>query len=232
MANQRFESDFLDYLVTSVLDGENETNRLPSLSALSQELGVSVARLREQLEVAKALGFVDVRPRTGIRRLPYSFTPAIWQSLSYAITIDPGLFLAFAVLRRQVELAFWHQAVEKLTTEDHQELRDLMGKALKKLNGSPIRIPHVEHRQLHLCIYKRLENPFVLGIIEAFWDAYEAARFNLYSDYSYLQEVWNYHQQMVDAICTGEFDAGYSALSKHTDLLYHRQDAKTSQDEP
>lgn len=70
-----------------------------------------------------------------------------------------------------------------------------------------------------------------MGIIEAFWDAYKSVGFNLYSDYAYLQEVWNYHQQMVDAICSGDFDAGYNALLKHTDLLYHRQDAQKSQDE-
>jgi DNA-binding FadR family transcriptional regulator len=178
MANQRLDSEFLDYLISTILDGENETDRLPPLNTISQELGVSVARLREQLEVAKALGFVDVRPRTGIRRLPYSFSPAIWQSLSFAITVEPDHFLSFAILRRQVELAFWDQAVKTLTVEDHEELKRLMDKAFLKLKGTPIRIPHFEHRQLHLTIYKRLENPFVFGILEAFWDAYEAARFN------------------------------------------------------
>jgi len=225
MANQRFESEFFDYLIASAIEGESESDRLPSLNALSQELGVSVARLREQLEVAKALGFVEVRPRTGIRRLPYNFTPAVWQSLSYAITVEPGLFQSFAMLRRQVELAFWNQAVSLLTPEDHQDLKDLMEQALNKLNGTPIRIPHSEHRQFHLTIYKRLSNPFVLGIIEAFWEAYEAAGFNLYADYNYLKDVWNYHQQMVDAICTGNFEVGYRALLDHTDLLHHHPES-------
>ena len=72
MANQIFESEFFAYLAASETDEESESDRLPSLNALSAELGVSVARLREQLEVAKALGLVEVRPRTGIRRLPYS----------------------------------------------------------------------------------------------------------------------------------------------------------------
>jgi DNA-binding FadR family transcriptional regulator len=230
MANQRLETELFDYLIASTLDGDNETNRIPSLNTLSQELGVSVARLREQLEVAKALGLVEVRPRTGIRRLPYSFTPAIWQSLSYAITIEPDYFLSFAILRRQVELAFWDQAVKTLLSDDHQILQSLMEKALLKLNGTPIRIPHAEHRQLHLTIYQRLDNPFVFGILEAFWDAYEAARYNLYSDYDYLQEVWKYHQQMVDSICSGDFDAGYCALLEHTDLLYHHPKASSTQD--
>ena len=231
MANQRLDSEFLDYLISTIIDGENEADRLPPLNTISQELGVSVARLREQLEVAKALGFVEVRPRTGIRRIPYSFTPAIWQSLSFAITVEPDHFLSFTILRRQVELAFWDQAVKTLTIEDHEELKRLMEKAFLKLKGTPIRIPHFEHRQLHLTIYKRLENPFVFGILEAFWDAYEAARFNLYSDYNYLQDVWNYHQKMVDSICSGNFDAGYNALSEHTDLLYHHPEAMTSKSE-
>lgn len=231
LANHRPESEFFNYLTASILDGDDETVRLPSLTALSKELEVSVARLREQLEVAKALGFVEVRPRTGIRSLPYSFTPAIWQSLSFAITIDPELFMSFAVLRRQVELAFWDQAVHSLKIQDHHHLQSLMENAFQKLNGTPIRIPHIEHRQLHLMIYKRLENPFVLGLLEAFWEAYEAVRLNLYSEYDYLLEVWNYHQQMVDAICSGDFDAGYRALLEHTDLLYHHPKAMSSSSE-
>ena len=230
--NHNLDSEFFDFLVTSILEGDNDTDRIPSLSTLSKELGVSVARLREQLEVAKALGFVEARPRTGIRRLPYSFTPAIWQSLSFVIAIEPDQFMSFAVLRRQIELAFWNQAVQSLTNQDLVILKDLMKRAFQKLNGKPIRIPHTEHKQLHLTIYSRLNNPFVLGILEAFWEAYEAVRLNLYSEYNYLLEVWNYHQQMVDAICSGNFDAGYRALLEHTDLLYHHPEAMNSNDGP
>ena len=232
MLNHNLDSEFFSFLITSILEGDKHTDRIPSLTTLSNELGVSVARLREQLEVAKALGFVEARPRTGIRRLPYSFTPAIWQSLSFAIAVDPDQFMSFAILRRQIELAFWDQAVQLLTEYDRETLKDLMVKAFQKLNGTPIRIPHAEHKQLHLTIYSQLNNPFVLGILEAFWEAYEAIRLNLYSEYNYLLEVWNYHQQMVDAICSGNFDAGYRALLEHTDLLYRHPEAISSNDDP
>jgi len=36
-----------------------------------------VGKLREQLEVARSLGLVEVRTRTGIRVKPYAFLPAI-----------------------------------------------------------------------------------------------------------------------------------------------------------
>jgi len=76
---------------------------------------------------------------------------------------------------------------------------------------------------LHLLIFCRLENPFVTGILEAYWDAYESVGLNVFTGgYEYLQEVWDYHQKMVDAICEGNYQEGYNALTAHTDLLYHR----------
>jgi DNA-binding GntR family transcriptional regulator len=101
-------------------------------------------------------------------------------------------------------------------------LRNLIDHAWEKLRGTPIHIPQKEHRELHLTIYRKLENPFVLGLLEAYWDSYEAVGLNLYTDYVYLEEVWNYHEQMVKAICNGEFDAGYRALVDHSDLIRHR----------
>ncbi len=216
----QLSSDFLKYLA-SYSNGDN-SNQLPALSALSKELGVSVASLREQLEVAEALGLVEVRPRTGIRRLPYTFFPAVRQSLAYAIDLDRPFFDKFAELRNHVEASFWMPAVKRLIPEDHAELKTLMKQAWEKLHGSPVRIPHREHRILHLLIYRRLDNIFVQGILEAYWEAYEAIGLNLFTDYQYLTEVWTYHQQMVDAIIDGDYDAGYQALVEHKDLLYHR----------
>lgn len=198
--------------------------QLPSLSEVSKELGVSVALLREQLEVARAIGLVEVRPRTGIRRLPYAFLPAVRQSLSYALAVDPAYFMAYSDLRIHLEATYWKEAASRLTLEDQQELKSLVKRAWEKLNGHPIEIPHPEHRQLHLGIYRRLQNPFVLGLLEAYWEAYEAVGLNLYTDIDYLQEVWQYHEQMVQAICDGDLDRGYAALLQHKDLLFHRPD--------
>jgi len=34
---------------------------------------------------------------------------------------------------------------------------------------------------------------------------------------------------MVEAICNGNYEAGYQALIQHTDLLYHRPETETNQ---
>jgi DNA-binding FadR family transcriptional regulator len=183
---------------------------------------MNVARLREQLEVARALGLVDVSPRTGIRRREYSFFPTVQQSLSYAIELNRDHFDKFADLRNHIESAYWYEAVQLLTQDDLAELERLFGSAWDKLHHSQIQIPHFEHRQMHLLIYSRLENPFIHGILEAYWDAYEAVGLNLYTGIEYLKEVWQYHQAMIHAIRTGHYQDGYRALVEHKDLLYHR----------
>jgi DNA-binding FadR family transcriptional regulator len=213
-------SEFLHYLASS----EEAENGLPTLTELSQELGVSVASLREQLEVARALGLVEVKPGRGrTRRRLYSFTPAIRQSLGYALALDDQHFRKYSELRNHVESAFWYEAVEKLTDADKSELLATIARAWEKLKRDPIQVPHEEHRTLHLLIYSRLENPFVTGILEAYWEAYEAVGLNVFAGgYEYLQEVWKYHQVMIESICTGNHQAGHEALVAHTDLLYHR----------
>lgn len=222
MTNRRVTlPDFLLYLA----EHDSQGKSLPSLADLSAELGVSISLLREQLEVARALGLVEVKPRTGIRCLPYSFFPAVHLSLQYALRQDRSLFEKFSALRNHLEAAFWHEAVSRLIPDDHQVLLRLVESAEGKLSRVPAEIPHPEHRQLHLLIYSRLENPFVSGILEAYWEGYEAVGLNVVTSLEYLQEVWRYHRRMVEAIIRGDYEAGYRALVEHTDLLSHRPGA-------
>ena len=213
-------SEFLNYLAQETAKGAKS---LPSLNQLSEERGVSVSSLREELQVARMMGFVDVKPRTGIRVLPYSFKPAVLTSLAFAVNIDSKNFRQFSDLRNHIEASYWYQAVSNLLPEDMEELEEIIVIANKKLNSDPIQIPHDEHRRLHLTIFKRLENPFVKGILEAYWDIYEAVGLSVYEDRKYLERVWLYHKQMVDAITNADYLNGYQALIAHMDLLFQRE---------
>ncbi|HLB63662.1 MAG TPA: FCD domain-containing protein [Anaerolineales bacterium] len=213
------QSEFLNYLAQAGLPAGE---RLPPLPEMARKLGVSVGKLREQLEVARALGLVEVRPKTGIRALPFSAFPGLWVSLRYALSSDPAAFEQFEALRHHVEASFFHEAVLLLQPIDLRHLERLVSKAWERLRGEPIQIPHAEHRELHLAIYSRLNNPFVHGILEAYWEAYETAGLNVYSDYAYLHEVWTYHERVVTGIANGNYDNAYSALVEHTGLVRNR----------
>ena len=213
-------SKFISYLALEAAKG---TESLPSLNQLSEKLGMSVSTLREELQVARALGLVNVKPRTGIKCLAYSFKPSVLISLAYAVSIDTQNFRQYSDLRNHIEASYWYQAVSNLTSEDIEELNSIIETANKKLISDPIQIPHDEHRRLHMTIYKRLGNQFVQGILEAYWDIYEAVGLDVYEDRKYLERVWHYHKQMVDAITISDFMHGYQALIAHMDLLFQRE---------
>lgn len=212
-------SELLNYLA---FEGLEPGDRLPAIRDLAAELGISNGKLREQLEVARSLGLVEVRPKTGTRMLEYRFLESLKTGLMYRLAREPGAFAQFGELRNHVEAAFWHDAVSRLTEEDRKELVKLVERAWEKLRGRPVQIPHAEHRQLHLAIFSRLDNEFVRGLLEAYWEAYEAVELNVYNDYRYLEQVWRYHEKMVEAIQAGDLAAGYQALIEHTGLLSRR----------
>lgn len=224
MAKQYFSPkqssyDFIRYLANNF----NENDRIPALNELSKEIGLSTSSLREQMEVARALGLIEVRPRTGIRKLPYSFRAPVFQSLSYAIEINRDHFVDFANLRFLLETAFWMEAVSLLQQDDKTYLKNLIQEAREKIKRTPIQNPFQEHRAFHLAIYKYIHNPFLIGIFECYWDIYESAGMDVYSSPGYLTQVWDYHNEMVECIIKGEYQAGLTALKEHFNLFTNRK---------
>ncbi len=216
MIISNIDSAFLRYLLTQRCQ---PGARLPSLDEISNEIGISVGKLREQFEVARMLGLVEASPRRGIRCLPYEFAPAVRLSLMVALALDRGAFRAYGTLRSHLETAFWDEAVALLTEEDKADLAALVARAQNKLSYERIQIPYPEHRAFHLGIFKRLANPFVLGLLEAYWDAYAAVELNTYADYGYLQEVWDYHARITDAIRAGDYATSKMLLIQHMSLI-------------
>ena len=223
MKNNNLSTQLSRFLAYLAEEASNGVEYLPSLNELSKQLEMSVSTLREELQVARAMGLVEVKPRTGIRCLPYNFTPAVQTSLAYAVSLDKENFRQFSDFRNHIEASYWYQAVSSLLPEDIGQLNEIIKIANRKLNSDQIQIPHEEHRQLHLTIFSRLDNAFVFGILESYWDIYEAVGLSVYEDRKYLDRVWSYHQQMVDSITNNDFLSGYQALIAHMDLLFQRE---------
>jgi DNA-binding FadR family transcriptional regulator len=214
---------YLNSFLRFLADKNNKDGtRLPSLSELSKATQTSIPTLREQLEVARAFGFVEVKPKTGIRKNKYRFTPAVTASLAYALKEDPALFDTYADLRKHVEDAYFETAARLLTGGDIANLDKLIEQARAKLNSRPIEIPFYEHRDFHLLMYSRLNNPFVTGLLEAYWQMYEEEGLNRYTDITYQLRVWEYHEKIVDTIRQAEYSSSRKALLEHMILIQQR----------
>ncbi len=216
MRLDKLDSEFLKYLTEHHV---NPGDRLPSLTEIGDEMGVSVGTLREQVAVARGLGVVSVRPRLGIQREPFDFAEAILPAILFGLATGEAGFAQLSRLRRVIEVGFWDEAVVLLTAADKARLGQLVTGAWAKLRGDPVHIPNGEHRQLHLTIFGRLGNPFVQGLLVAYWDAYDASELTRFMRYDYWMDVWTYHEQIVAALCANEFDRGRRLLEEHFALL-------------
>ena len=202
-----------------IADATRQDEPIPSISELSSQLGISTASVREQLEVPKELGFVEVRTRTGIQKHEFCLTRPLTLSMTYGLRVDPELFQEYASVRRQLEIAYWYEACALLGKSQIEELQTLEERANWKINQSPVVIPTPEHRSFHLAIYRPLNNRVLNSVLETYWDLYEASRIQYYRNHEYLESVWSYHRQMLDAIASKAYEKGYEALVTHFDLI-------------
>jgi DNA-binding FadR family transcriptional regulator len=214
------QKTFLDYLIEFNKDKNRE---IPSIQEISEDLGISTATLREQMELAKNLGFITAQPRKGVELLPYKFTPAASKSLYYAVNLDYAYFFQYSEVRSHLEKAYFLESVEKLSKEDLKKIQKFVYSAFDKLNGDPVRIPHEEHRSYHLAFYSRQQNIFLTGILEAYWDVYEYMGLNLYTDLEYLKNVWAYHEKIIDLCIEEKIKEAYELLGKHMEFIYERK---------
>ncbi|HQE17316.1 MAG TPA: FCD domain-containing protein [Aggregatilineales bacterium] len=219
------QSDILRFIVEN---GYQPGDQLPTIQDISRELGVSVAKTREALEIARALGMVEIKPGRGTQVVEYTFAPAVMLSALYAIGLDGRNFAHLRQMRDALEIFFWEQAVSRLTPEDIAELRELIASAEQQLQHEPAQMPAHQHRAFHLLIFSRLENPFVYGFLEAFWEAYEAFGLHLYRDLSYLQKVWDYHRRIVDAIEAKDYELSRRLLVEHMNMLNERRPTESN----
>jgi len=210
---------FLDFVANKISMKEV---RLPPLSIISQQLGISVSSLREQVELARFLGLIETRPKVGITLKPYDFKSSLIRSLAFAVALNKDYFEKFNDLRTHLEKVYFLEAVELLDEEDIFQMRQIIGSARQKLNGNPIQIPHKEHEKLHLLIYSKLENEFVLGLFETYWMLYEEVGLALYSNLTYLLNVWAYHEKIVESIADKQYDVGFKCLVDHMNLINER----------
>lgn len=213
------EFTLLGYITTN---GYKPGDKLPTIQQIASDCGISIAKVREALEVARALGLVEVRPGRGTHVAPLQIAEAVKLATTYAIGVDEDQFAALRELRNGLETQFWDEATRLLTADDISYLRNLISQAVKSLEGSPVQIPAREHRDFHLTIFSHLENLFVTGILDAFWDAYETFGYSLYQDLSYHQIVWSFHAKMVDAIEAGDSAKGKDLLIQHMALMTSR----------
>jgi DNA-binding FadR family transcriptional regulator len=192
---------------------------LPSEAELATQLDVGKTSVREALRRLEAHGVVEVRRGKGLFVGTFSFGPLIEQ-LPYGLQADNVPLRQLLQTRRALEEGLISEVAKVITEEDLQLLDDLVGKM--RTNADHGRVPAEVDQAFHQALFAPLDNPFVLQLIDVFWNIFRKAADHIVLDLR--RPTAEDHAAIVDALRSGDRTAMTKAVDRHFEDLQRSLD--------
>lgn len=197
---------------------------LPAEAVLASELGISRPSLREAIRVLQTLGVVESRHGTGTFVGEFSLAPLV-DGLAFNILIQDDestvrIIRELLKVREILEKELVSAAAVELTAEVIDELDEIVDRMeLRAINKQEF---SREDREFHDLLYRRLGNPLVVQLIQAFWDVFDRLRESLPDVIGDLGDIVANHQLIVDCLRRRDGQAAADAMSDHFDGIRNR----------
>ena len=207
----RVQQSLKEYFVSS---GMKPGDPLPTESALATSLGVSRTAIREGLRGLEALGILEVKP--GVGRFLKDFNlQAIWDGLSFNLTMSIEDFKQILDVRMTLENAYLQRELDKFTQEDIDALSAILEGMQNSVDRKEERDWVTDHAEFHLRLYQRSNNPVVLTLIRLFANMQvKLVEMHLYKTRD-KQQFIDSHRELLEAIKTKDKESVREALMRH-----------------
>jgi GntR family transcriptional repressor for pyruvate dehydrogenase complex len=208
-----------------ILSGELKTGeRLPAERNLAARLGVSRPVLHEALVDLAAKGLVTINPRRGvvINDFRKSGSFAILSSLLtyHNGELDPQFVSSLLAMRILVETETARLAAGHASADQLAELRDIVQREKTTDQGSIGAMIELDF-EFHLLISIASENmayPLILNSFKTVYTHFTSAFFMKSAGSSIINEVHDFHSQLVDALESHNADKASEVMNM---LLVH-----------
>lgn len=184
---------------------------IPPEQALSADLNVSRASLREAFAGLEAFGIVNVRQ--GARRtLASADMSSVVGRLVQTMNPSIDVLLELLDVRRVLEVAFFPAAVSAMPKTRLRELRRIVDRMHDKASRG---LPFIEEdAAFHKALYLELGNKTLEGLLGAFWQMFEhmSAQTQIGHD---LPETARSHSRIVEALELDDVPLAVHQLNVH-----------------
>lgn len=187
-------------------------HKLPSESELSAELGVSRTAIREGFKSLEASGLINAQH--GVGRFVGKFdSDAIAGNLAVSLTIDRPSLQQILEIRKALETGFLSTAASLLKAEDFEALDRLVGRMSLKVKEPTTFL--AEDMEFHRILFSKLNNRFLLNILEIFWKVFIHIEEGTEHTAQQLTEAVNQHKGIVAALRKGKISRARDLLELH-----------------
>jgi DNA-binding FadR family transcriptional regulator len=200
-------------LLNHILDNKLQPgDRLPSENDISNQLQVSRNSVREALKALEAQGIIEVRPGLGTYVKEFDFDD-ILTSFVFNFLFTGRSVVELYAIRKKLELGFIKEAVRSVTDRDVRELRSILRKMKDKADRG-ISFAD-EDMELHRAIFRSTDNVSLLQLLNIFGALYKGAPFLSNYTPNEIQQDYQRHAALVEAIAARDEDDAFIRLDQH-----------------
>jgi len=215
IASKRNFEEVADKIRQIIIDGSSEPGqRLPSEKELASQFQVGRQAVREGLRMLEVSGLVKVRKGSngGIFVADLS-TENITTSISNIIKLGNVSLKDVTEVRIELEKIILNYAIERMTGEDLEKLKDSIIRAKKRLSHGES--PTKENLEFHLILSRATKNEMFHILMESVIKIVSQFLFQLTPTLAQSKKVLEDHRLFVELIEKGNFRQCKEEMENH-----------------
>jgi DNA-binding GntR family transcriptional regulator len=189
----------VDWLRRAIVVGELRPGQRVIQEDVAEQIGLSLAPVREALRVLEQEGQVTYRPRRG-----YFVTELRVEDLEEIYE-----------LRRVLEGRAARAALPTLDGDALERISLAAGECARAAAAGDVAAELEANRRFHFGILEAPDNPHAMRLIRLLWDATEAYRALYYNSPDERTAASTAHERILDAVRSGDADRLLSELDRH-----------------
>ena len=191
------EEQVADYLRERIISGVYPRGSRLKQAEIAEQLQLSITPVREALKILEAEGYVSSGSYRGARVVPF----------------DPAASSETLQLRLMLESLLVRAAIEKITSKDLQELRELAKEFEEAFERGDRATARGINYRFHRRLYDIAEMPQTLHFVQILWARYPFDLIN--SATGRGEDAVREHEEIMQAFAAGDASAAMMAMRKH-----------------
>ena len=170
---------------------------------LAEEMGVSRTPIREAIRKLEKEGLVTIEPRRG----------------AYASMISTQDMVEILEVRQDLEGLAAYFAATRMSPVEMEELKEIADKYNDAVKSGNMKELIRYDTQFHRLIVDSCHNKILVSMVEQLQELVLRFRYIYYDNFKRGEEMPREHQEIIDAIASGDADRARAAADVHIDRL-------------
>lgn len=196
-----------------IRNGLKPGDALPSEGDLARQLNIGRNSVREAVKSLEVLGILEARPGSGLFVRTFTFDGII-DNLPYGLLFDVKSVTDIVEVRAHLEYGMVDRVMQEVTAEQLDVLRTILERMRSTAEAGQYAAD--DDRAFHAALYRNLDNPVLLKVLDIFWLVVLRAReLSQVLDPADPLETVRSHERIYEALASRSIEQMRTAFDHH-----------------